>query len=223
MHTPVGLPIGAKTPAEIAVSIVAEVIAAIRVEGLSVSALDPHLPAQADRPGMRHDWSSSARRPSIFGSATRITGSAARGAGHRSPRRERTHDPVLRRRRRRGAPLRRRGSSARRRHRRRDLPGHHPRASAAAGGRAGGRKDHCGENAFGGAGFTADPVAVLRGADGGRGALRLELPTPAAGHPARRGQGNGHRGSRSLHRGVSGGPADPAVRPLPRAPLHRCC
>ena len=50
VHTPVGVPIGARTPGEIAVSIAAEVIAAIRVDGVAVTPRD----AEVD-PGAAED------------------------------------------------------------------------------------------------------------------------------------------------------------------------
>ena len=53
-------------------------------------------------------------------------------------------------------------------------------------GEAGVGKTEAAQVARGRARHAADPAAVLRGDRRGRGALRVELPAPAAQHPARR-------------------------------------
>ena len=61
-----------------------------------------------------------------------------------------------------------------------------PAAAAAARGRSRRRQDRGRQGARARPRHTADPPAVLRGHRRGRGAVRVELPAPAAQHPPRR-------------------------------------
>ena len=67
-----------------------------------------------------------------------------------------------------------------------DVPEPAPAAAPAARGRGGRRQDRGRQVAGGRAGHAADPAAVLRGDRRGGGAVRVELPAPAAQHPPRR-------------------------------------
>ena len=124
---------------------------------------------------------------------------------------------------RRRPPARRRRPPRRRGHRHRALPRRHARSAAAARRRAGRREDGRGQGHGDGAGRAAHPVAVLRGPRRQRGALRVELPAPAARHPPGRGAGAVAGGRRPVHRGVPARTADPAPASGTRGRWPRCC
>ena len=87
------------------------------------------------------------------------------------------------------------------------VPGRPDGPADPARGRARGRQDRGGQGAGQRAGHAADPAAVLRGADRRRGAVRVELPAPAAGHPAGRGPRRDAARRRPVQRGLPAGPA----------------
>ena len=178
------------------------------------------VPQQVDRPGLRHDRGGRAGHPAPTATPTATTGSARPAAA--TPTRP-AHPDVMQRLRG-GTPAAGRARLPRRRRAgHRAVPRADPRTAAAAGGRARGRQDRGGQGAGGGAGRAADPAAVLRGPDRQRGALRVELPAPAAGDPAGRvaARDAGRRGP--VHRGVPAGAADPAGGPAHRPGSPRCC
>ena len=210
IDVPAGIDIGARTPAEIALSILATVVAVRRGERAAAPAAraGPRRPAPPRRqlavdPICGMTVAVVAGTPSVEvegetvyfcceGCATkfqaqhehalRLSDEPARGHGRGGRR-----DPPARARHRDARPASRRGRLPRRRGPRDvDVPEPAPAAAAAARGRGGRRQDRGRQVARGRARHAADPPAVLRGDRRGGGAVRVELPAPAAEHPPRR-------------------------------------
>ena len=146
----------------------------------------------AARPARRARWPRSRSPgpiPLDVDTAGGLPGRPRRAAPHeprRSPARRPTRSPP-RARRRDARPAPRGGRLPRRRGPGDvDVPEPAPAPAAAARGRGGRGQDRGGQVAGGRARHAADPAAVLRGDRRGRGAVRVELPAPAAQHPARR-------------------------------------
>ena len=125
--------------------------------------------------------------------AGRRGGAVTRAARRGAPRRSRSCSRTPRRSPRGSTRV---GLPRRRRARHGDVPLAAAAAAAAARGRGGRGQDRGGAGARRGARHAADPPAVLRGDGQLRGAVRVELPAPAAADPAR-----GGRRRRTLARG----------------------
>ena len=104
-----------------------------------------------------------------------------------------------------------------------DVPEPAPAAAAAARGRGGRRQDRGRQVAGGRARHAADPPPVLRGDRRGGGAVRVELPAPAAEHPPRRLRRLDARARRTCSARTTSSAARSCARSSIPARGPRCC